>query len=146
MSEKGTNLILIILFLIVVAGLFVFISNNRNKPGIPEVDFNNLDLPEYCTESDPVCGADGETYKNRCIATKNHIEIAYEGACSSVISGMVDNRCTLQPIKGECSQNIEKYYFDINNKECKKYTWGGCGISAFDTLKECVDGCSSWGK
>jgi len=97
-------------------------------------------------EASPVCGANGNTYENRREASKNNIEVAYLGVCVERPEGMVDNRCTVMPKKGECNNLTTKYYFDLEDRVCRAYIWGGCGLVGFDSLKECVDGCGSFGK
>jgi hypothetical protein len=39
----------------------------------------------------PVCGVDGETYSNRCVAESMRVEVAYEGPCASACRG--DDEC-----------------------------------------------------
>jgi hypothetical protein len=97
-------------------------------------------------ETTPVCGADGETYTSRGEAENNGIEVAYMGTCNERPEGMVDNRCTVLPQKGSCDNLSTKYYFDLDEKVCKSYVWGGCGLVGFDSMKECVDSCGSFGK
>ncbi len=52
-----------------------------------------------CTEGgcidiwEPVCGADGKTYANRCYARLAHVEVAHEGECGRTCGGFTGQKC-----------------------------------------------------
>jgi len=55
-------------------------------------------IPEFCTEQfDPVCGCDGETYGNACIAASAGVSVVSEGECGStggtVCGGLLGAQC-----------------------------------------------------
>ena len=48
------------------------------------------------------------------------------------------SECELTPDPGPCKAAIPKYYYDLESKECKTFTWGGCGGTVpFESLEEC---------
>ncbi|CAG5031747.1 unnamed protein product [Parnassius apollo] len=53
------------------------------------------------------------------------------------------NFCTVQPDAGVCLSLGTKYYYDINNRECKDFLYGGCGgnRNKFDTKQSCLGEC-----
>jgi len=54
-----------------------------------------------------------------------------------------EDRCQLPPETGKCRAKFELYYYDHNDKKCKKFFYGGCDGNAnrFDTKKECKKAC-----
>jgi hypothetical protein len=51
--------------------------------------------------------------------------------------------CASKPKTGPCKASIQRYYFDKNKKNCKKFTYGGCGGNSnnYKTKQECFDTC-----
>jgi hypothetical protein len=52
------------------------------------------------------------------------------------------DRCNLEPEEGPCYALFTRYYYDKKAKQCKSFTYGGCGgVVPFQTLEECKDAC-----
>jgi hypothetical protein len=52
------------------------------------------------------------------------------------------DNCSLEPETGMCMAAFPRYYYDKEEKECKEFTWGGCGgVVPFDSLEECKSAC-----
>lgn len=79
-----------------------------------------------------------EDCKNTCpydetVSTKNAKE------------DLKQNPCLLSPSSGPCKGQIPRYYFDLNDGQCKKFSYSGCvgNSNNFLTLQECRESCDN---
>lgn len=51
--------------------------------------------------------------------------------------------CSLQSKTGRCDAYFERFYFDINAGNCRKFVYGGCDGNGnnFKTMPECEKRC-----
>ncbi len=54
----------------------------------------------------------------------------------------LDEQCMVEPVQGPCEALIYKFYYDIDDGECKQFLWGGCdGVVPFETMENCEETC-----
>ncbi|CAK9302362.1 unnamed protein product [Gordionus sp. m RMFG-2023] len=55
----------------------------------------------------------------------------------------VKDICSLPQIKGTCTGNLQRYFFDRKSKSCKPFAYGGCGgnQNKFVSKMECIRSC-----
>jgi len=127
----------------------LIIGQNQNK--------NADEEPQFCTEQyEPVCGKDGKTYGNACIANADNVEIDYRGECEKTCK--TDADCpTINCIKAPCPKNLctdgrcklieqkeackNLWWFDEQHILCQQKEFCGLyayrGLQIFDTKRDC---------
>lgn len=55
--------------------------------------------------------------------------------------------CELPKVRGPCTQNIRKFYFDGDERQCKSFDYGGClgNSNRFESINECRLKCEQVG-
>ncbi len=71
---------------------------------------------------------------------KNRKYFIKERSRATVLRGL-HSVCQLQPLKGDGDKSLKRYYFDIQRKECRPFTWSGKG--GFVPFKN-VDACEQY--
>ncbi|GAB0094132.1 hypothetical protein DMENIID0001_093640 [Sergentomyia squamirostris] len=52
--------------------------------------------------------------------------------------------CFLPKIRGLCTQNLKRWFYDIEQGQCMEFTWSGClgNNNRFESLEDCQDACN----
>jgi len=63
-------------------------------------------------------------------------------SCVSTKETALPKKCFEKQNSGMCKAYFKKYYFNVEDKKCKSFVWGGCGGNIpFNTLDECKSTC-----
>lgn len=137
-----------IIFILFFSYLFVPRGFYSNYPGSSLISSPYSSYMGVCTPAqkqakictldwNPVCGDDGRTYGNACMAcASGEVSSWIRGACAGF------ENCSLDPDTGPCRGYFIKYYFNQTTGSCEEFVWGGCqGAVPFDLLEECRQAC-----
>ncbi len=124
-----------------------------NFPGCAVETGICTDIPEICPYLwAPVCGCDGNTYANECIAFSSSISVAYEGECDADCVPEGEGFSTFDPsIQGCCEglTAIQEAWYDeetgmcggVGNAFVCTYCGNGlCGLG--ENICNCPEDCS----
>ena len=64
------------------------------------------------------------------------------------LDDQADDDCHSEPDVGKCHSKIKRYYFDKEDKTCKRFTYSGCrgNKNNYHSKSECLDKCKPKGK
>ena len=114
-----------------------------------QVDGNDVCVPGVCDcldIYDPVCGNDGQTYGNGCVAQCAGVDIKHEGPCEEppgtgcVRGGCSGQLCLEEGMEIASTCEWKDVYACYQAAECARQPNGQCSFTPTHELVECLNG------
>jgi len=100
-------------------------GNYDGRGEYAEFECGSSTTPSQCSDyRNPVCGVDGETYQNICVAESKNVKISYYGECENAVSEKVTCIFAHPSLENKC-YSVDGLWSCSGEEKCDAYVKGG---------------------